>query len=452
MEFNRRKFLEISASGVGATLIPGIVIGNDHDLGKDNSFSIKEVSRTINIVGEYDVIVCGGGPAGIAAAIAAARNGAKTCLIELYGCLGGVWTTGLLSNIIDYDNKSGIMREVIYRLSNTDAQLKPNIYDAEAMKLILEQFCLEVGVNVRLYTRVVAAVKNGKRLEAIVTESNSGREAWKAKCFIDTTGNGDLAAQAGCTFELGHPDTGKMQPMSLMAVICGINRKDVFEYLKSENDFSSQDKQYLRIEIEKLGFTPSYGNPTLFAIRPDFTALMANHEYGVSSLDAQQLSNATIQARVEVNKIINGLRSLGGVWKDIRLVATGSQIGIREGRRIIGRYYLTKDDIVNGVEFDDAVCKVTYWVDIHSLDYHVKGYTTDGIEAKPYDIPLRSLIAKDVDGLMMAGRCISGDFFAHASYRVTGNAVAMGEAAGTVAAKAAAANCFPQDIKWTGWK
>jgi len=452
MKFNRRKFLEITASGAGTALIPGIVIGNDHFLERGNAFSIKEASRAINIVGEYDVIVCGGGPAGIAAAIGAARSGARTCLIELYGCLGGVWTTGLLCNILDYSNKNGIMKEIMNRLSNTDAQLSPKIYDAEAMKLILEQFCMEVGVDVRLYTRVVAAVKNGKILETIITESNSGREAWKAKCFIDATGNGDLAAQAGCSFDLGRAETEKMQPMSLMAVVCGIKTKDVFEYLKSENDFSSQDKQYLRLEIEKLGFTPSYGNPTLFAIRPDFTALMANHEYGVSPLDAQQLSNATIRARVEVNKIINGLRSLGGVWKDIRLVATGSQIGIREGRRIIGRYYLTKDDIVKGAEFDDAVCKVTYWVDIHSLDYHVKGYTTYSVEAKPYDIPLRSLIAKDVNGLMMAGRCISGDFFSHASYRVTGNAVAMGEAAGIVAAQAAAANCFPQDIKWTGLK
>lgn len=448
MKLNRRTFLEMSARGAGASLIPSITFGNNQGLERNNSFNIKEPSRTVPIIGEYDVIVCGGGPAGIAAAISAARAGAKTCLIELYGCLGGVWTTGLLSNIIDYSNKTGVMREIMKRLSYTDAQFSPGNYDAEAMKLILEQFCMEVGVEIRLYTRVVAAVRDGKRLETVITESNSGREAWKAKCFIDTTGNGDLGALAGCLFDFGSPDNGKTQPMSLMAIVCGVNKEDINGTFIDGLGSSPQNKVNLRKEIEKLGFSPSYGIPTLFAIRPNFMALMANHEYGASALNAQQLSNATLHARAEVNKIIDGLRSLGGVWKNIRLVATGSQIGIREGRRIIGRYYLTKDDIVRGAEFDDGVCKVTYGVDIHSLYHNVQGYTTGGIKVRPYDIPLRSLIAKDVDGLMMAGRCISGDFFAHASYRVTGNAVAMGEAAGTICAIASKNGKMPHQVKW----
>jgi hypothetical protein len=181
-------------------------------------------------------------------------------------------------------------------------------------------------------------------------------------------------------------------------------------------------------------------------------AIMANHEYGVSAIDAQQLTDATIRARAEVNKIVDGLRNLGGIWKDIRLVSTGAQIGIREGRRINGRYRLSKEDIIKGATFNDAVCEVTYMADIHSLDHDRKGYTTDGIVVDPYQIPLRSLIAKDVDGLMMAGRCISGDFFAHASYRVTGNAVAMGEAAGVVSAIASLKDTLPHDVEWNNAK
>ena len=140
---------------------------------------------------------------------------------------------------------------------------------------------------------------------------------------------------------------------------------------------------------------------------------------------------------------------MGGIWKNIRIVATADQIGIRESRRIYGRYTITKDDLIRGARFDDAVCRTTFGVDVHSLDPSKhKSIEKIGFKSKPYDIPLRSLIAKDVDGLMMAGRCISGDFYAHASYRVTGNAVAMGEAAGQVAGQAVSNNKLPQDIQY----
>jgi len=437
----RRKIIKLGALGIlYSSLSENYVFGKSSDLTTKMS--------DIQISESYDVIVCGGGPAGVAAAVSTARNGAKTCLIELFGCLGGIWTTGLLSCIIDYRNKTGIMAEIIDRLRKSNSQIDPGTYDSEAMKLILEQMCLEAGVHIRLYTRVVAAVKKGRRLVSVITESNSGRESWKADCFIDTTGNGDVAARANCNFEYGNPGNGKTQPMSLMGIISGVYQKDIAGTFLDGCMSNPQNKENLRQEIEKAGLSPSYAIPTLIAVRSDLMALMANHEYGISALDAQQLSDATIRARSEINKIVEGLRSLGGIWKDIRLVATGSQIGIREGRRIKGLYYLTREDLSNGTKFYDAVCQVTYMADIHSLDPDKKGYTTDGIVVKSYDIPLRSLIAKDVDGLMMAGRCISGDFFAHASYRVTGNAVAMGEAAGVVSAIASKYKIMPHEVKW----
>ena len=396
----------------------------------------------------FDVIVCGGGPAGIASAISAARNGAKTCLIEYQGCLGGIWTSGLLGNILDYKGKDGIMKEIMEQLEKSDAQIYAQIYDPEYLKLLVEELCIDAGVHIRLHTRVVGAEVENKRIKSIDTESCTGRERWFAKCFIDATGNGDLAAYAGCNYDLGHPVSGKTQPMSLMGIVCGINRKDLEGVFISGYGSNPKNKENLRLEIEKSGFTPSYAIPTLFAFRHDIMVLMANHEYDVSVTDAQQLTDATINARKEVHKIVNGLRSIGGIWKDIRLVTTGGQIGIREGRRIKGYYTLTKDDMIKGSEFDDAVCKATYIVDIHSLDYDQQGYSTDGIVVKPYDIPLRSLIAKDVDGLMMVGRCISGDFYAHASYRVSGNAVSTGEAAGLISATAAKENKCPHEIKW----
>ncbi|MBC7891397.1 MAG: FAD-dependent oxidoreductase [Sphingobacteriaceae bacterium] len=418
--------------------------------------NVLEPSRNVPLARETDVIVCGGGPAGFAAALSAARSGAKTTLIEVHGFLGGVWTASLLSNIIDAGGKPGIMRELIDRLNATDAQYTATKYDAELMKWTLEQMCQEAGVDVRLHTRVTAAYRDSTdRIDHIMTESFSGREAWKAKIFIDTTGNGELAARAGCQFDVGEPGTGRTQPMSLMVILSGLNESDLVSagYIKGpgkDGSPSEAGKKKLHAEILKTGIDASYTMPSFFSIRPDMVALMVNHQYGVSALDAGAVTRATLEARHEVNRIVDALRQTGGMWANLRIVTTAAQIGIREGRRIHGRYTLTREDLLRGAQFEDGVCQVNFVVDIHSL---VKGegggYGSAGVKMKPYQIPLRALIANDVANLMMAGRCISGDFYAHASYRVTGNAVPMGEAAGKVAAKAALTDRLPKDINWT---
>jgi hypothetical protein len=159
-----------------------------------------------------------------------------------------------------------------------------------------------------------------------------------------------------------------------------------------------------------------------------------------------------VKARSEMNKIVLGLRKLGGPWEGLQIAATAEQIGVRDGRRIEGRYTVNKDDLISGARFEDGVVRPTFGVDIHAITAEVNqkaAIDNKGIKVKPYDIPLRALIAKDVDGLMMAGRCISGDFIAHASYRVTGNAVAMGEAAGVVAAIAAKSTRLPHEVPWS---
>jgi hypothetical protein len=447
---NRRRFLK---SGSLASLIPSAYLSDSNNLAGEK-FAL-EPNRQLPIYKETDVIVCGGGPAGIGAALSAARSGAKTTLIETHGFLGGVWTASLLSNIIDHEGKQGIMKEIIDRLDSTDAQFTAKKYDAELMKWTLEQMCIEAGVDVRLHTRVTAAYINKKKeIDFIATESFSGREAWKAKIFIDTTGNGELAARSGCGFDMGEPITGRVQPMSLMVILSGLSEDDLVKagYIKGygkEGSPSESGKKKLHAEIKKIGIDASYSMPSFFSIRPDMVALMVNHQYGVLANDAEGISKATVEARNEVNKIIDGLRKSGGMWSNVRIVTSAAQIGIREGRRIHGLYTLTKEDLIRGAEFEDGVCTVRFVVDIHSL---VKGegggYGNNGVKMRPYQIPLRSLIAKDVHNLMMAGRCISGDFYAHASYRVTGNAVPMGEAAGKIAAKAALSNQLPKNLKW----
>jgi hypothetical protein len=412
-----------------------------------------ESERDIPVVEETDVVVCGGGPAGVVAAIVAAREGARTRLIELHGCLGGVWTTGALSWIIDSANKPGVMAEITSRLDARDARRtrveggKNYAYDVEEMKLLLEEMCAEAGVDVRLLTRVVGAGRDSdNRLSVVIPESKAGREAWSAKAFVDATGDGDLGAIAGCGFDVGHPETGDVQPMSLMALVTGLEFSQIEAYVGGS---LPAPKKLLATLMEEIGVPPSYGHPTLFRIRDDLFALMGNHQYGVKCNDAAAITVATIRGRQEVHKQVAALRDLGGVWEDIRVVSTGAQIGVREGRRIHGRYEITGQDLLEGARFEDAVCRVTMGIDVHSTD----PAKTKIVEAKPhrsqpYDIPLRALLARDVDGLILAGRCISGDFIAHSSYRVTGNAVAMGQAAGVCAALSAQKGVLPHEVAW----
>ena len=216
---HRRHFLKATAAGAvlgpshllfadeesafhAPDLVRGEVIRTAGSLSGDRR-SFTESQREIPVAGRSQVIVCGGGPAGAAAALAAARAGAEVRLVEMGGCLGGVWTAGLLTKILDTANKGGIMAELLKefaaRGSSVANRTKGTVYDPEIAKAVLEELLVEAGVKILLHTRVVGAVTNNRnRLQAIVTESKSGRQVWLADRFIDCTGDGDLAAQAGC--------------------------------------------------------------------------------------------------------------------------------------------------------------------------------------------------------------------------------------------------------------
>jgi hypothetical protein len=429
-----------------------------------SAHEFREPEHTLTLSNDADVIVCGAGPAGIAAAIAAARAGAQVRLFEVHGCLGGVWTAGLLTYIFDFD-KPGLTHELMKRLDERDARVGKNpgrfVYVPEEMKLLLEEMCVEAGVKFQLHTRVVAAFRSGdgRRLSTIITESKSGRQAWTAPVFIDATGDGDLGAQAGCEWETGKVKECPCQPMTMnaLAVVRDADAIKEFTSFKTSENFDGPGghitcMEAFKKELKRAGIEPSYGHPTIFPVRDDLVMLMLNHEYGVLSYDADAITQATVHARAEVHRIVSALRKLGGVWEGLQVAATAEQIGIRDGRRIRGRYTMTKQDLLEGARQDDGVARVTFGVDIHAETKETNktdAISHGGFKTKPYDIPLRALIAKDVDGLMMAGRCISGDYLAHASYRVTGNAVAMGEAAGVVAAIAAKSKRLPHEVEWS---
>lgn len=450
---NRRAFIRL---GGLAAAVPAVVVERARAAeAAIGGTVVSEPAREVPVAGSFDVVVCGAGPAGVAAAVASARKGARTLLLEQHGCLGGIWTSGLLSWLLDCDNKKGFMAELTQRMTARNARTltaggKPtNAFDVEVMKAVLENLCEEAGVEVWLHTRVAAAVKSGGRLTHVIIESKSGREAVAGKVFTDATGDGDLGALAGCGFDLGQPETGDTQPMSLIALVSGVSPTDIKAYY---NDLDSAQswaapKDQLRAAMEAGGHSPSYAKPSLFRVRDDLFILMANHEYGFKGTVARDVTRATLHARKELNALIDGLRGTGGIWKGLRLVATAEQIGVREGRRLHGLYSVKADDLREGRRFDDAVCRATFGVDVHALDPNkTKGIEVHPWKAKPYDIPLRALVAKDVQGLMFAGRCISGDFIAHSSYRVTGNAAALGEAAGKTSAVAALGGRLPSAV------
>ncbi len=447
----RRDFLR--KCGHAATLLPGAAASGALPEAPDPRL-YHEPARDVPIEEPVDVVVCGAGPAGVSAAIAAGRMGAKVRLIDVNGCLGGIWTAGLLCWILDAQDKPGLMRELTERLDARGALFRATklAYDPEVMKLLLEELCLDAGVKIRLHTRVVAAVRDdSNRLSLAVTESKSGRQAFGGSVFVDATGDGDLAALAGCGFDMGRPETGEVQPLSMIVLLTGVTREGIGPFVCGlpESESHAKAKKRLFDEMARAGIEPSYAHPSIFHIRDDFYCMMANHEYGVLATDADALTQATIRARAEVHSLVNHLKALGGPWKDMQLVASPEHIGIREGRRIHGRYTITAQDLIRGATHEDAVCKVRFPIDVHSTDPRQnRAIMDESVRAKPYDIPFRALLARDIDGLLLAGRCISGDFIAHSSYRVTGNAVPMGEAAGVAAALASKQRRLPQTLDW----
>ena len=415
---------------------------------------VREEARNLPVAGECDVLVAGGGPAGIATAITAARGGAKVTLIEAHGALGGIWTSGLLSCLIGF-NGCDFDREILARLDKYGARhmRRPKndsrafIYEPEYMKLVCEEMCAEAGVRVRLYTSVVAALRDpsGRNISAVVTESKSGREAWRARRFVDCTGDGDLGALAGCGFDVGGDAPGDPeQPASLVALVTIPDDSGILKCIANEPSNYAADgkrlydsKDRLLAEMKRVGISPSYGHPTMFRVHPRLYAFMCNHEYDVPVDDANAITVATMRARREIFDMTDALVRKGGeAWKGLRLVATAEQIGHRRARRLHGRYKMTVEDCLEGRQFPDGLCTCAFGLDVHAVSKAMNRIRPAGAPlnisryVKPYQIPLRACRAKNLDNLYMAGRCISGDFLPQASYRITGTAIGLGVGVG----------------------
>ncbi len=405
---------------------------------------IVEPAREIPVAGRSEVLVVGGGPAGVGAALAAARTGARTTLVEHHGYLGGMWTAGLLNPILDHHEKGGIVAELLERLraANKLAEGPRANFDNEYCKYLLDHMVAEAGIEVRLYRSAVETICDGEQVCGIVTESKSGREALLAETVIDCTGDGDVCARAGVPYTKGRKEDGLMQSVTLFFLLANVR------YRQMSHGINIHDMLARAADEHGLSYDVPYKTPSFFHLPlADHSVVQLTHMYGCDGTDADDLTRATIEGRQQVQdgvRVMQYVPELAGV----ELVSTAAQLGVRETRHIEGRYRLQEEDLLDGRHFEDGICVVRFAIDIHGVR-PATGTETIHIEGKkvePYHIPYRALLPANREHLIMAGRCISGTSRAHASYRVTGDCVAMGQAAGTAAALALQQGIAPSQL------
>ncbi len=441
---------------------------------------ILEPAREVPVRGEVDVLVCGGGCAGVAAALAAARTGARTCLVEHYGFAGGTLTAAGVNGVGGYQHDldgrqlvSGIPIEIMRRLAEADGA-KPaavekllrqadsgpapglglNVYwvqtHPEKAKGVLDEMLLEAGVQLLYHSDVVMPVMKGQRIRGAFVESKSGREAILAQVVIDCTGDGDVAARAGAPFEIGRPGDGACQPMTAIFTVAGWDARAHHEAMKADPLAAGRYRGYVARARADGGIALNPNDIFCAATYLDDRESRAasvnfTRVQGLSALDAEELSRAEVLGRRQVVEAVRFMRAHMAGGRGCALISVAAQIGIRESRRIAGDYVLTGRDVQGAARFPDAIARGIYTLDIHNPTEVGRPSTLIELE-KPYDIPYRCLLPRGVEGLLVAGRCISGDHSALSSYRIQSHCMAMGQAAGTAAALAVDADKTPREL------
>ncbi|OGV32949.1 MAG: hypothetical protein A2020_12045 [Lentisphaerae bacterium GWF2_45_14] len=388
-----------------------------------------------------DVLVIGAGPAGVGAAISAARSGARVTLVEYGGKLGGLWTLGLLCPLFDNRFHEGLNKEFREKLEERNAWggLWKISFDPTQMAMLLDEYALAHNLDVMLYTMACDPILEDGVIKGVIVQNKSGAQAVMAKVVIDCSGDGDIAARAGAPFEVGRPDDGVYQPMTMMFRIGGLCE----EY--SEDDIISW---YRAIEAavadkEKLLADIPFNHPALIRLPRRGEALIQwTHIHKRFGADGDDHSCATFEGRAQIRKAMEYFKLIKDTVGEVYLLELPSVIGVRETRRITGEYIISDEDVKNGVKFPDNICNVRFGVDIHEPD---KPRQTCW-QHPGFDIPFRSLVPLKVNNLLTAGRCISGSYVAHAAYRVTGDCLAMGEGAGAAAAEAISRNIGVREL------
>jgi len=443
--------------------------------------TVQAGCRTVRVAGQADVLVVGGGPAGIGAAVGAARAGARTVLAERYGFLGGNATAGLVMPLMSYFTEhhvremrgsvsllptdhgpgvpviGGVLRELIDRLERVGGAMEPSLdtgytvpFDPEIFKQVAIEFLDDAGVEYIFHSLAGETLRTDSRVDGVVIETKSGPLAIQSAVTVDCTGDADTAANAGAAFEIGRSD-GYTQPMTLMFRILGFD-KAAFEHYAQQHPGQWRGVHGLWDLVKKAAKAGE-----LHLEREDILFFTAMHEGEITvnstrvtklfGTDVWDLTEAEWQARRQMQQIFQFLKKYVPGFEKSYIVQSGVQIGVRETRRIVGDYQLNKHDVLMARQFDDVIARCTYPMDIHNPKG--KGTTMMRVPAgKAYDIPLRCLLPKGVDNLLVAGRCISGTHEACSSYRIMPVSIATGQAAGVCAALAATGKQMARSVPY----
>lgn len=396
---------------------------------------------------QYDVVVAGGGPAGIAAAVSASRLGVKTALIERFGVLGGMMTSGHVQPVLGrtapytmYHEVCGLLNrghedvELITTRNGSEIHVDPE----EAKRRLLE-LAVDSGADVYLQTAVVDVEKEEGKIKGLLVTSPGGPCIVEGKMFVDATGDGYVAYRGGAPFETGREGDGLRQPETLEFTVGGVDEaKAIACYGGSDPVMLPDGKKYSQLcrEACEKGILP--GNVSIVRLHRTFypgeRQVNATQANGCEVLEAKGILEAELELRRQIDLVVRFLKDFVPGYENCYVKASASTLGVRETRRFTGEYVLSDQDVETGARFPDVVVHNAWFlIDIHNPKGggQAEGHSKPAV---PYDIPLRSLIPKNLDGVFLAGRNISGTHRAHGSYRVMGIALATGQAAGTAAA------------------
>lgn len=432
-------------------------------------------AQDIPITKETEVLVVGAGPAGLAAAIASARNGARTLLVERYGFLGGNLTAGMVgpcmtSYSLDGTQQliKGIFEEFVLRMEEIGGALHPSKipagspysgfivyghdkvtpFEFEAAKQVALDMCLEAGVDLLLHTFVADALVDGDRVIGVVCVNKSGPQGIRAGITIDCSADADVAARAGVPFKIGRDEDGLTQPMTLFFRVANVDDQRVQEYLDAHPEDFRPFASLVQQAREKGEFPiPRRGIGMYKTLKDGVWRINTTRILHVNGTNAEDLTRAEIEGRKQVLALMKFFRKWLPGFENCVLLDTATQIGVRETRRIVGEYVLTLDDLASGRHFPDVIALAGYPVDIHSPTGDGGGVSPDEFQtANAYEIPYRSLVPINREQLLVAGRSISATHEAMAAIRVMPPAFAMGQAAGTAAAMAIERRVTPREV------
>jgi len=410
-----------------------------------------ECKQNLPLTHETEVIVLGGGPGGLGAAVMAARAGARVLLVERYNCLGGMASVGevhpFMGNHVDGKPLDGpVYLEWIERMKRYWVRDGEDMkISKEAAMLAAEDLCLEAGVDLLYHHHLADALVKGKAIDALVLFSKSGLTAVRAEQYVDCTGDADLAARAGCEFEQGGP-SGHCQPMTLCFKLSHVQPPTADDSWDGLRDFRSRMSE-LYVEAKKRGEIDCPRENILAFSWFDrdvihFNTTRVIHKDATNGLE---LSQAEIQARKQVRQIVKLLREKMPGYENAQIHSMAHHIGVRETRRVKGLAYLTRKDFERAAKFPDAIARCRYPIDIHNPD-GTGTEITHIPEGDWYEIPYGCIVAKDRVNLLVGGRPISVDHAVHSSMRVMPPACTVGQAAGLAAAVAAKRGCSPQTL------